>query len=90
MVRMAVVIADDLEAELVDGPLDPDVLQIVEPIAGLTMRELGVGHPPGVEHLAVFGAPDQHAADLVRVPLGGMGADVVEHATDDLQRGRYL
>src|SRR5438477_7942857 len=93
MVRVAVVVAEDLIAGVVDFAFDPAVLIRVDPV-GVAGPVLDViGRPHGAGHCGSALAADEHAADLVRVTLGGMSVDGFESAARDLQplprRWRY-
>src|SRR5207253_7703111 len=77
VVRVAVVVALDLEAAVVALALDADLVPRVHLVAVAGALDHGVAHPPGFGHQAVAPGGDQHPADLVGIALRGVRADLL-------------
>src|SRR5579859_4544603 len=75
VVRVAVVVAHDVETARVSLALDPDVVARVDLVAVAGALDHYVARAPHLGDGAVAARAEQDAADLVRVALGAVRAD---------------
>src|SRR5256714_11722724 len=84
VVRMAVVVADDLHSLVISLTLNPDVVPRINLIAIARAVDNDVARTPDLGHRAIAGQADHDAADLVRIAFGAVSANRVHRLPGDL------
>src|SRR2546423_7986555 len=84
VVRMAVVVADDLHSLVISLTLNPDVVPRIDLIAIARAVDNDVARTLDLGHRAIAGQADHDAADLMRVAFGAVSANRVHRPPGDL------